>query len=185
MLSFNSSLETECIIEIKKATLLCIFITNKRKRENCDEIHLRNRVIKPTARIDDATLKQWVALSHKKIQSRREIKRARKERRHVYTYIFEQAMKEKEKICGFYLRALTVSHILKITGSWAFMCVRDAYARTNCCTVGRKSNFHSTMVLNMSTIRATFLSTVRALVVIAPWHRVLNKCQRRANSEES
>lgn len=42
-------------------------------------------------------IEAMVALSHKKIQSRRKIERARKERRHVYTYIFGQATKREGK----------------------------------------------------------------------------------------
>lgn len=53
------------------------------------------------------------------------------------------------------------------------MCGRDAYADTNCCTTSRKSNFHPTAMLNMSTIWATFLSTIRDFV-LAPFTSRIN-----------
>lgn len=65
--------------------------------------------------------------------------------------------KEEKGFCGFYLRAgWRCRGYWEYQGPGTFMCVRNAYARGNCCTACRKSNFHPTAMLNMSAIPTTF-----------------------------
>lgn len=77
-------------------------------------------------RVDAAQRK---TLSHKKIQSRREIKGMRKrdeQRRHVY--ISNGRRKEKKRICGFYLRAGRYRVYWKYQGSGR-LCVRVTHTQ--------------------------------------------------------
>lgn len=112
-----------------------------------------NGAIKPIftkLRIDDAMTRREV-LSHKKIQSRREIKGAKKRVKATCTYTQRETKRGGKDLRILFAR-WAISRILKISGPQAFMCARDAYAGTNCCTASRKSNFHPTAMLNMSTI---------------------------------